>query len=129
MRFSAISLMCSRPSVPGKISTNAPKSTSRTTLPRYVLPISADGRDVGDDLDAPCCAEASSARSHVHRAVVLDVDLDAGLLDDAADHLAARSDHVANLIGRNRAGCRCAERTATSSARGSAIASSILSRM
>ena len=34
MRFSAISLMCSRPSVPGKISTNAPKSTSRTTLPR-----------------------------------------------------------------------------------------------
>ena len=39
-RFSEISLMCSKPSVPGKISTNAPKSTSRTTLPRYVLPIS-----------------------------------------------------------------------------------------
>src|ERR1019366_5674291 len=34
MRFSAISLKCSRPSVPGKISTKAPKSTSRTTLPR-----------------------------------------------------------------------------------------------
>src|ERR1019366_7905392 len=41
MRFSAISLRCSRPSVLGKISTKAPKSTSRTTLPRYVLPISA----------------------------------------------------------------------------------------
>src|SRR6266700_6541801 len=32
-------------------------------------------------------------------AVVLDVDLGAGLLDDLADHLAARADHVADLVG------------------------------
>ncbi len=31
---SAISLMCSKPSVPEKISTNAPNSAIRTTLPR-----------------------------------------------------------------------------------------------
>src|SRR5579883_2755432 len=33
--------MWSNPSVPGKISTKAPKSARRTTLPRYVLPTSA----------------------------------------------------------------------------------------
>src|SRR5215469_15297421 len=41
MRCSEISLMCSKPSVPGKSSTNAPNSARRTTLPRYVLPTSA----------------------------------------------------------------------------------------
>src|ERR1051326_740349 len=40
-RRSAISEMCNKPSVPGKISTNAPKSTMRETVPRYVCPTSA----------------------------------------------------------------------------------------
>ena len=37
-------------------------------------------------------------RGDVDRAVVLDVDLGAGLLDDAADDLAAGSDDVADLV-------------------------------
>src|SRR5262249_35386861 len=40
-------------------------------------------------------------RRYVYGAIVFHVDLDAGLLDDAADDLAARSNHVADLIGRN----------------------------
>jgi len=39
-------------------------------------------------------ADASSDESNVHTAVVFDVDLDAGPLDDAADHLAAGPDDV-----------------------------------
>src|SRR4030088_1508279 len=35
----------------------------------------------------------------LHRAVVVDVDLGAGLLDDFADHLAAGADHFADLVG------------------------------
>ena len=35
------------------------------------------------------------------RAVVFDVDLGAGLFDDLADHLAARADHFADLVGRD----------------------------
>src|ERR1043165_8656238 len=38
---------------------------------------------------------------YLHRAVVLDVDLGAGLLDDLADHLAAGADHFADLVGRD----------------------------
>ena len=57
-------------------------------------------------------------RGDVNRAVVLDVDLDAGLLDDAADHLAARSDQVADLIGRNLQGVDARRVLATSSLRG-----------
>src|SRR5215468_2401704 len=34
-------------------------------------------------------------------AIVLDVDLGAGLLHDLADHLAARADHFADLVGRD----------------------------
>src|SRR3954452_586552 len=41
IRLSEISLMWRSPSVPGKISTKAPKSAILTTLPRYVLPTSA----------------------------------------------------------------------------------------
>src|SRR6185312_13070836 len=37
----------------------------------------------------------------LHRAVVFDVDLGAGLFDDLADHLAARPDHFADLVGRD----------------------------
>src|SRR5262245_44091625 len=40
-------------------------------------------------------------RRDVHASIVLDVDLDAGALDDAADHLAARADDVADLVDRN----------------------------
>src|SRR4051812_17378065 len=35
----------------------------------------------------------------LHGAVVLDVDLGAGLLDDLADHLAAGTDHFTDLVG------------------------------
>ena len=38
---------------------------------------------------------------HLHRTVVLDVDLGAGLLDDLADHLAAGADHFADFVGRD----------------------------
>ena len=37
----------------------------------------------------------------MNRAIVLNVNLDAGLFDDAADDLAARSNDVADLIQRN----------------------------
>ena len=40
----------------------------------------------------------------LHGAVVLDVDLGAGLLDDLADHLAAGADHFADLVGRDLEG-------------------------
>ena len=40
-------------------------------------------------------------RGDLDRAVVLDVDLGAGLVDDLADHLAARADHFADLVGRD----------------------------
>ncbi len=38
---------------------------------------------------------------HVHAAIVLDVDLHAGPLDDAPDHLAAGANDVANLVDRD----------------------------
>ena len=49
------------------------------------------------------------ARCDLDRAVVVDVDLDAGCFHDATDHLAARSDQVADLVGRNlhRVEARC----------------------
>jgi len=42
--------------------------------------------------------DSPSAARHLDGAVVLDVDLRAGLLDDLADHLAARSDDFADLV-------------------------------
>jgi hypothetical protein len=50
---------------------------------------------------AMALAADAVGRRHVHAAVVLDVDLDAGALDDAADHLAARADDVADLVDRD----------------------------
>src|SRR5262249_55913689 len=44
------------------------------------------------------------ARSHVDLAGVVHVDLHASLVDDAADHLAARADQVANLVHRDLQG-------------------------
>src|SRR5271155_5394385 len=41
------------------------------------------------------------ARRDLHRAVVLDVDLGPGLFHDLPDDLAARADHLANLVGRD----------------------------
>ena len=86
--------------MPGKISTNAPKSTMRTTLPRYVLPTSATAA-ISLTIWMARFAEASSAGEDVHRAVVVDVDLDARHIDDVADHLAARTDQLADLVRRN----------------------------
>src|SRR6185369_2944379 len=40
-------------------------------------------------------------RRHLDRAIVLDVDLGAGLLGDLADHLAAGADHFADLVLRD----------------------------
>ena len=49
--------------------------------------------------------------SNIHSATVFDVDFDAGLLDDAANHLPAGPDHVANLVDWNlqrvNAGSEC----------------------
>ena len=55
-------------------------------------------------------ADASIVRGHVDLAGVFDVDLHAGLLDDAADHLAAGPDQVADLVGRNLQGVDSAAR-------------------
>src|SRR5579871_743963 len=43
----------------------------------------------------------SIARSHIHSARIVNVDLHTGRIDDAPNHLAARSDQVTDLIGRN----------------------------
>src|SRR5262249_16384050 len=61
----------------------------------------ADLRIGGDRLDPVDGGPDRLAvgRSDLHGAVVLDVDLGAGLLDDLADHLAAGADHFADLIG------------------------------
>ena len=49
-------------------------------------------------------AEASSFEATLILPVVFDVDLHAGLLDDAANHLAAGPNHVADLIDWNLQG-------------------------
>src|ERR1035441_2381005 len=66
------------------------------------------GSEVADDLDGLVGAGFIGA-GHVNRAIVFDVDLDAGLFDDAANDFAAWSDDVANLVGRNvqRVNSRC----------------------
>ena len=58
------------------------------------------GRQLLDDCDG-LLRRRLVGRRDVHAAVVLDVDLHAGALDDAADHLAARADDVADLVDRN----------------------------
>ena len=47
------------------------------------------------------CACSDVGGRDLDRAVVLDVDLAAGLLDDLADHLAAGADHLADLLLRH----------------------------
>ncbi len=56
------------------------------------------GRDRLDPLDRGLHRLAVGG-GDLHGAVVLDVDLGAGLLDDLADHLAAGADHFADLVG------------------------------
>src|ERR1700691_2401517 len=58
------------------------------------------GGNVADDLQRVIARGFVGGR-YMHGAVVVHVDLHAGLLDDAANHLAAWSDDVADLIGRN----------------------------
>src|SRR5262249_55470314 len=53
-----------------------------------------------DDVDR-LLSPLRAGRADEHGAVVLDVDGALRLLDDLANHLAARADHVANAIGRN----------------------------
>ncbi len=58
------------------------------------------GRDRLDPIDRRLHRVAVGGR-HLHRAVVGNVDLGARLLHDLADHLAAGSDHLANLVDRD----------------------------
>src|SRR6516225_5579955 len=58
------------------------------------------GRDRLDPVDRRLHRVAVGGR-HLHRAVVANVDLGTGLLHDLADHLAARADHLANLVDRD----------------------------
>ena len=69
-------------------------------LAQIGLPHLGHGRDVGDHLQR-LGGGGFVGRADVNRTVVLDVDLAAGLLDDAADHLAARTDQLADLVGGN----------------------------
>jgi hypothetical protein len=72
-----------------KISTNAPKSTIRTTLPKYVLPTSATAQ-----VSVAVWIQRSAAvpsEEKIFTLPSLDVDLATRRLDDAANHLAARS--------------------------------------
>ena len=58
------------------------------------------GRDRLDPVDRRLDRLAVGG-SDLDRAVVLDVDLGAGLFHDLADHLAAGADHFADLVGRD----------------------------
>ena len=90
--------MCSSPSRPGTISTNAPNVTTLRTLPWYTRPGLRILGDVADHLLGAAAALAVD-RGDAHLARVLDVDLGAGLLGDALDDLAARTDDLADLVG------------------------------
>ena len=58
------------------------------------------GGEIADHLDG--LGETLGVRGgDVHAAGVVDIDLDAGGVDDAADDLAARTDEIANLVGRD----------------------------
>jgi len=87
-RASEISLMWSSPSVPGKI---RQKRRNRDTddLAKIRLADFSHGGDVGNDLECLLGGLAIGGED-VDGAIIVDVNLDAGLLDDAADDLAAR---------------------------------------
>ena len=54
----------------------------------------------------------------LHRAIILDVDLGTGLLDDLADHLAAAADNFADLVDGNLEGLDARSMLAEFGARG-----------
>ncbi len=56
--------------------------------------------NIGDHLDTAIGGGAVGG-VNLHAAIVFDVDLATGGLDDATDHLAARPDQLADLVGRN----------------------------
>ena len=97
---SEISLMCSRPSVPGKISIKAPKAATLVTLPRYSLPTSGEAVKASMRLDR-LLGLCPVSRSDADVAFVIHVDLGAGLLLDSLDVLAARPDQIPDLGHRN----------------------------
>ena len=71
--------------------------------PQVRLPHLGRSRQVRNNLER-LLGRRFIRRSHVDRSIVLDIDLDAGLLDDSADDLAAGSDDVSDLVGRNLQG-------------------------
>src|SRR5216683_7174420 len=58
------------------------------------------GSDVADHLQGGVAA-GSAGGEDVHGAVFEDVDLHAGLLDDGLDLLSARTDEIADFVGRD----------------------------
>src|SRR5204863_3116000 len=58
------------------------------------------GSDIADHLQRRIAAGAAGGKD-VNGAVFVDVDLDAGLFDDGLDFFAARTDEVADLVGRD----------------------------
>jgi hypothetical protein len=57
-------------------------------------------RDIANNLQRLRCGRLI-ARRDFHQPGIFHVDLDAGLLHDAADHFAAGSDQIANLVHRD----------------------------
>ena len=92
--------MCTRPSLPGRISTNAPKSMMRFTGPVYGL---ADDRLFDEAFHHPLRLLRAFLQVVVDRdrSAVIDVDRGARLLAHALDVLAARADDQPDLLRRN----------------------------
>ena len=93
-----ISEMCTRPSVPGMISTNAPNGVVVFTVPSYVSPTTGSAVSACTIWRARSIASPPTA-AMVTRPRVVDRELGARLVLDAADRLALRSDEVADLLG------------------------------
>ena len=93
--------MCSKPSVPGNNSTNAPNSARAHDFAEIGLADFRAGRNVAHHLQRRVAAGAAG-RKDVHRAIFMHVNLHAGGFDDGLDLLAARSNQVANLVCWNR---------------------------
>src|SRR5579872_6968552 len=62
-----------------------------------------DRGDIGHHLDRPV-GRGAIGGENVYGAIVGDVDLNAGGIDDAADHLAAGTDQLADFVGRDGQG-------------------------
>jgi len=88
--------MCNKRPLPGKISTKAPKSASRTYLAKVGLAQFRLGQEVLDHLES-LVGRSLVAGGDVDLSIVFNIDLHAGLLDDATNYLAARPDELADL--------------------------------